>query len=150
MAHNELSPLSSLVAKGLNTLEGGDTLMALIHFEHAARIERTPVVLSCLGYCLAREKRLWGKGIALCREAIARDPGQARHYLNLGRIYLLAGQKARAIQTFRRGLKVERNHQIIVELKSLGMRRQPVIHRLDRRNPLNKYLGLFLYRLGMR
>lgn len=145
-----MAELNELIAKGMAALEKKNTLVALLLFDEAVAIKRTPTVLSCLGYCLAQEHRKWQKGTSLCLDAIRQDPHNALHYLNLGRIYLLAGQKQLAIQTFRKGLKTGRNPQIIQELKQLGLRRRPVFSALRREHPLNRYFGIVFARLGMR
>lgn len=142
--------LNNLIKKGVAAVEKGNTLLALVHFEDAAKLEDSPLVHSYLAFCLAKERRQLQKALTLCAEALQREPNNPVHYLNLGRIYLLAGQKTRAIQTLRRGLKAGRNRQIVDELKRLGHRRQPVLGTLGREHPLNKYLGILLKKLGMR
>ena len=58
--------------------------------------------------------------------------------------------KLDAIKILREGLKHEKNQQIIDELDSLGTRKPPVLFFLRRSNPLNKYLGILLRKLGLR
>jgi Flp pilus assembly protein TadD len=142
--------LNQLIRKGVVAAEKGDTLVALVHFEDAAKLEATPTVRSYLAFCLARERRQLQKAISLCNEALQQEPNNPLHFLNLGRVYLVAGQKGKAIQTLRRGLKLGRNPLIMEELKRLGMRQPPVFPSMGREHPLNKYLGLMLKRLGMR
>lgn len=142
--------LNTLIRKGLAELEKGNTLLALVHFEDAARLDDSPLVRSHLAYCLARERRQLQKAATLCSTALQEEPGNPVHYLNLGRIYLLAGQKNRAIQTWRRGLKIGRIPQIVEELKKLGTRKPPVLKALGREHPANRYLGILLQKLGMR
>jgi Flp pilus assembly protein TadD len=142
--------LNALICKGLAEIERGNTLVALVHFEDAARRDNTPVVRSHLAFCLAKERRQMNKAATLCNEALQEDPGNPVHYLNLGRIYLLAGQKNRAIQTWRRGLKIGRNPQIALELRKLGLRKPPLLKALGREHPVNKYLGMMLQKMGMR
>ena len=77
-------------------------------------------------------------------------PQDSTHYLNLGRIFLAAGRKDKAIQSFRQGLKIERNPRIQNHLNQLGVRRPEVFPSLDRDNPLNKYLGKLFSALGLR
>lgn len=139
-----------LIQKGIAALEGGNTLVALMHFEDAAKQGSTPTVSSYLAYCLAKERRQLPKAVSLCMSAMQQEPTRSLHHLNLGRIYLLAGQKTKAIQVFRKGLKLERNQQIIDELKGLGVRRPPVLKALNRGHPLNKVLGIMFRKLGMR
>ena len=138
------------VERGAAAAEQGNTLVALIHLESAALHGSTPLLASYLGYCLARERHQFKKGVSLCLEALEQEPGQAIHYLNLGRVYLAAGQKELAIKTLRRGLKLGRNRLIPEELKKFGIRKELVFRSLPRSHPLNKYLGLLSARLGMR
>jgi len=72
------------------------------------------------------------------------------HYLNLGRVYLEAGQKVMAIKAFRQGMKISRNRQIMVELQALGVRKEPVFASLTRTHFLNRFFGFFFNRLGLR
>ena len=138
------------VERGEAAAEQGNTLVALFHLENAALLGCTPTLASYLGYCLAQERRQFKKGAGLCREALKQEPEQAIHYLNLGRVYLAAGEKVLAIKTFRQGLKFGRNRLIVEQLKKLGIRKQPVFCALSRSHPLNKHFGLLFTRLGMR
>ena len=139
-----------LVEQGAALADGKNTLEALIQLEKAAFLGSTPVLNSYLGYCLAIERRQFKKAASLCSKALKEEPGQATHYLNLGRVYLAAGQKAQAIKTLRQGLKRGRNRYIVEELRRLGIRKQPIFSSLSRRHPLNKHAGVILTRLGMR
>ncbi|ORJ62151.1 tetratricopeptide repeat protein [Geothermobacter hydrogeniphilus] len=139
-----------LVERGKQAIAEGDTLLALVLFEDAARLSATPLVKSHLAYCLAREKKQYQKAIAMCLAAQQSDPGKSLHYLNLGKVYLEAGQKGRAIRAFRQGLKMERNQEIIDQLKRLGQRKPPPVAALPREHFLNRKLGVLLSRVGMR
>jgi len=138
------------IRKSIQDLEQGDSITALIQLEEAARENPTPLVCSYLAYCLAREKGDMQRAVGLCFEAIRREPARSLHYLNLGRVYLEVGQKPRAIQTFRKGLKLEKNQKIIGELKRIGLRKRPVFPSMDRDHFLNKYFGILFHRLGLR
>ena len=139
-----------LVKKGAAAAEEKNTLEALIHLENAALLGSTPLLNSYLGYCLAVERHQFKKGASLCTDALKEEPGKPIHYLNLGRVYLAAGEKARAVKTLRQGLKLGRSPRILEELKQLGLRKQPVFPSLSRGHPLNKHVGLLFNRLGMR
>jgi tetratricopeptide (TPR) repeat protein len=145
-----LDELSSHIAKGEQALAAGETLVALMHFETAARIEPQPVIQSALAYCLAKERRQYQKAFALCREALGTAPADPRHYYHLGRIHLLTNQKNQAIAAFRRGLKVRRYQPIIDELCRLGLRRPPLFTALPRDHLLNRSFGLVMARFGLR
>lgn len=142
--------LQTLIHNGMRSITRGETLMALMFFEDAARIGQPPLVKSCLGYCLARERQQYTQAVSLCLSAQQREPQKGIHYLNLGRVYLLAGEKRKAIQTFRQGLRMERSQDIINELKLLGQRREPPIKTLPREHPLNRNLGIALTKMRLR
>lgn len=140
----------SLIARGEKALANGETLVALMHFERASALRNVPVARSALGYCLAKERQQYQKALTLCREALAEEPSDPRHYYHLGRIYLLTRQKAQAIAAFRRGLKLQRYQPIIDELRRLGVRKPPVFGSLPRDHVLNKTFGKLLTRFGTR
>jgi tetratricopeptide (TPR) repeat protein len=139
-----------LLKKGIAAADEGNTLDALVHLESAARIGSTPTLDSYLGYCIALERRQFKQGTGLCRQALLKEPEQAVHYLNLGRVFLAAKEKRLAITTFQRGLKRGRHRLILEELKKLGVRKSLVVPFLSRSNPLNKVLGKAFTRLQMR
>ena len=145
-----INALHPELAKAIKTAEQGHTLTAMVQLEDAYRESGAPLVASYLGYCLAKEQHQFKRAVALCREAIEREPGEVLHFLNLGRVYLEAGQKIMAIKSFRQGMKISRNRQIMVELNSLGVRKEPVFSSLSRTHVLNRFFGLFFNRLGLR
>ncbi|MCL4492602.1 MAG: tetratricopeptide repeat protein [Nitrospirae bacterium] len=139
-----------LFEKGVEALSQNKTLPALASFEKAIQMGDNPAYYSYLAYCIAKERGQVRKAISLCEEAIQKDTENPVHYLNLGKVYLHAGNKEYAIKVFREGLKFERNQQIINELIKLATRKPPVIPFLNRDNPINKYLGIILKLLGLR
>ncbi len=136
--------------KGLAAFRTGNALAALAHFEKAVQLAPAPLHLSYLGYCIARERGQIKRGIALCQDALVQEPEHAAHFLNLGRIHLVAGNKLEAIRIFREGLSHGPCQELIAELDALGTRKPPIIWALHRNNPINKYLGILLHRLGLR
>lgn len=136
--------------KGLNALTNDHVYLALVCFEQATALEKTPLYCSHLAFCLAKVRGQHQEAIDLCKEALEKDPDNALHYLNLGRIYILSGQKEKALQTMREGLRFEYNQGIILELEKLGTRKNPVIPSLKREHPLNKFCGMLLKKLGCR
>jgi tetratricopeptide (TPR) repeat protein len=70
-------------------------------------------------------------------------------YLNLGRACLKGNKKAEAIKAFREGLENDPdNHDLLWELRKLGMRKRTPIPFLDRCNPINKYIGLLVSKVA--
>lgn len=139
-----------LFKRGLIAYETGNTPAALSCFEKALDIEQTSELLSYYAYSVAKERGQINKAILLCREAIEQDTENTIHFLLLGKIYLLAGKRGDAIRIFREGLKLSLDERIIVELDKLGTRKPSVIPFISRNNPLNKYLGILLYKLKIR
>ncbi|MFO0752496.1 MAG: hypothetical protein U0411_04105 [Thermodesulfovibrionales bacterium] len=139
-----------LFIKGLTAFNQGKMLSALAHFEKADTIERNPLTTSYLALCIANQRGQIRKAVSLCEEAIQEDPENPVHYLNLGKVHLLAHNKENAIRVFREGLKYEVNQMIVDELVKLETRKPPVVRFLSRDNPLNKYLGILLKKMGLR
>ncbi len=139
-----------LLSKGLEALGNNDSLMALVCLERAAKHLDTPELASNLGFCLAKEHNQFERAIALCRSAIERDPENTRHYLNLGRIYLMKGKKGEALDIYYEGLHHGKDPEISRDIQLVGMRRRPIIPLLHREHLLNRSLGYILARLKNR
>lgn len=112
-------------------------------------LEHLPAeLLSYYGLCIALVENRVEEGIHLCHKAVRRDIFRPEFYLNLGKVYSKANQKARALETFKRGAAVtEKNAQLMQELKTFGIRKKPVLSLLSRSHFLNRYAGLLLHRL---
>jgi tetratricopeptide (TPR) repeat protein len=110
--------------------------------------EIPPRLQSYYGLCLGVLYRDTKEGLEHCRAAMKREFFQPDLYLNLGKLYLLAGQKASAVQILYKGLKLDDGHKgILSELKKLGIREIPVIRFLPRGHFLNRILGQLRYRV---
>ena len=136
--------------EGIRALEAGRHELALGFFSKAVNEKNTPLVCSYLAYCRAKTSGSYREAVDICMNARREEPKNSEIYLNLGRIYLLAGNRKQAIQVFRLGLRHQRNSRIINELSSLGNRKSPPVPFLLRSHPVNKYLGLIMTRLGLR
>ncbi len=159
---------SEIVQKAIAVIDWGDTLQGLIALEGAPSLREIPVVRSYLGYCMAKERKQYREGIKLCESALAKEPHNAAHYLNLGRVYLLTRQKGKALATFRKGLSSEaatdktdsaespaerqakQQALILAELRHLGIRRRSPFPSLPREHALNRIVGKMLARLQLR
>jgi tetratricopeptide (TPR) repeat protein len=139
-----------LFEKGIALLNDNTPLAALAFFEKAYIIKKTPAIQSFMGMCIALERGKITYGFMLCNEAILQEPENPVHYLNLGRIYLKAGKRVDAIETFRKGLSSGDNAEIKRILDKLGTRKKTVFPFLPRNNFLNKYTGLMMHHLKLR
>jgi tetratricopeptide (TPR) repeat protein len=144
--------VDELYTLGRKAIKEGKMLEALSLFERALNIEpQNPKIRSYVGLCIAHERGKISEGIRLCEEALKADPLSVENYFNLGKVFIKANLKQKAIEVYRRGLKIDdRNPLLIAELQSLGLRKKPVIPWLPRKNFLNKYLGIIFSRLGLR
>ncbi len=110
-----------------------------------------PRYLSYTGYCLAHVEKRSRDAVDLCEKAVRIEFYRPELFLNLGRVYLLAGNKRKAHQTFWKGFALDRdNKELRAELEKMGIRKPPVFPFLDRKHPLNKIVGKALYNLRLR
>ena len=140
-------------------LRKGNGKAALSTLRHALdKFPADPFLLSYYGCLIAVVENKPGEGIKICEDAIrtlttAMPFGSEFFYpifyLNLGRAYLKGKKKKEAIQAFQEGLKNDpENRDIIWELKKMGTRRSAPLPFLSRSNPINKYIGMLLYKPG--
>ncbi len=131
-------------------LERNNVLAALACLERALAIWNDPHWHSRLGFCIAKERGHLTRGLELCRGAIAHEPDSPLHYLYLGKVYRLTGNTLEALNAFRHGMTLGSCPGLERELAAIGTRKTPPIPFFSRNNLLNKYLGKFLARLGLR
>lgn len=136
--------------KGMKALRNEHFYLARVCFEQAVGEARTAPHCSFLALSLARTRTELQEAISLAIEAVENDPDNSVCYLNLGRVYLAAKERYKAIETFRKGLQCEINEEIVDELEQLGTRKSLPFPSLDRSHPLNKFAGKFLKRLQLR
>jgi len=141
---------AAFIKSGIEALNDDNAILALSFFERAHAMYRNPISCSFLAYCMAKTGEETNKALLLCRDAIREEADNPVHYLNLGRIYLLEGNKKDAIKAFQDGLTLGENPEIRDELDKLGSRKKPLMPLLERKNPINKYLGIVLKKLGLR
>lgn len=97
---------------------------------------------SYLGYGIALCQQRVPEGLKLCQHSVKVEFYQAENYLNLARTCLLAKDRGGAVRAVRGGLKIDPHHEALLALyQELGIRSEPVLPFLDRRNPLNQILG---------
>jgi len=115
-----------------------------------------PFFLSYYGCLISIVENNPKEGIKICEDSIRTLDGAMPFgseffypifYLNLGRAYLKGNRKKDAIQVFQEGLKNDpANRDISWEIKKLGQRKNPLLSFLSRSNPINKYIGMLLYK----
>jgi tetratricopeptide (TPR) repeat protein len=139
---------SAVIEKGIGFAREGEFEKALKVFDQDLCFTQHPTAMSYYAVCLANVEANFDKAISLCLMAAEKEFYNPDIYLNLGRIFLLNGQKAVAVRAFRKGLKFDESHfGLLSEMRKLGVRRRPVIGFLHRTNPVNKFLGIIADRV---
>ncbi|UCE71793.1 MAG: tetratricopeptide repeat protein [Nitrospiraceae bacterium] len=132
---------SELESRGIEECDSGNTLVALMYLEKASQKGKTPLLDSYLAYCLAREHNSYSEAIELGKGAMNEQSGNLVLYLNLAKIYILAGQRNNALKVLRQATKRGRDGRILRLIKNLGIRKKPVLPCLQRGNLINIFLG---------
>lgn len=122
-------------------LEEGYKLLRLV-----ARQESTSELpgryYSYLGVCLAGFEGKYNEGLKLCQKAIDVEFFQAENYANLAETYLMLGSRKPALRAIRDGLRVDRRHPKLLELRQeFGVRKRPILPFLSRDHGVNQMLG---------
>jgi tetratricopeptide (TPR) repeat protein len=134
--------------KGKKYLNKDNLGKAAKAFERAYKADmENPNYMSYYGMCAAMGRGAIGLGLELCTRAIKKEFSRAVFYVNLGKVYLAAGNKKGAIAVIKKGFRYnpesdELKHMLIM----LGIRTRPIIPYLKRSNPLNKFLGILFRR----
>jgi len=139
-----------LYSRAVAALDAGETSTALAFLERALKIFDNACWYSYLGYCIAKERGQVRKGAELCGAALAQEPENPTHFLNLAKIHLVAGQKEAALKALREGMSCGGSPEIAALLEKIGTRKPPVFSFLSRDHALNRVAGLVLDRLKMR
>ena len=129
--------------RGRELLTAGQFGEALEHFRTSHHLDQAnPRYRSFYGLGLALVERRFDRALELCRSAAKEEFFNPELYHNLARVHLAFGFKAEAIRYLRRGLMIDPgNAEMLQELRSLGMRKAPVLGFLPRRHPINRFLG---------
>jgi hypothetical protein len=141
---------AAMVEEAIQSAREEDFLRALTIFIDVYGTEmhtslRTPKDakgLSFFGLSLALVRKEMKPAIDLCRRAIELEFYNGDHYANLARVYAIAGNRKKAIETAEQGLKLMPEHDYLLAVrKSFGLRSTPYVPFLDRTNPINVSLG---------
>ena len=141
--------IDKVIEDGMNLARGGEYAEALKVFEEDLCFTQNPMAMSYYALCLASAEGNYDKAISLCLMAAEKEFYNPEIYFNLGRIFLLSGQKGVAVKAFRKGLSFDNSHSgLLGEIRRLGVRRKPVLTFLSRQNAVNKFLGILSYRVA--
>lgn len=135
--------------KGLAVLREGKPDEAAAYFKTAMKVERElgaarPQMkyLSYYGVSFAQAYGANREALQACQSAVKKDFLNATLFLNLGRVYLMAGKTTRALAAFEHGLKINPNHrELRAELAKVDRRSASPLPFFSRSHPFNRGLG---------
>ncbi len=135
------------VDRGIELAKEGLYTDALYVFDQNLSFTQNPLAMSYYALCLATAEGHYDKAISMCVMAAEKEFYNPEIYLNLGRIFLVNGQKRVAMKSFKKGLGYDISHEdIIEEVRRLGIRRSPTLSFLHRNNPVNRFFGKLIGR----
>jgi tetratricopeptide (TPR) repeat protein len=142
------------ISVGIEATDRGDFHGALKIFSEVYTTvspDRMPDGLSSYGLCLARVEGKRKMAADLCQKAIQLQSYDGRHWANLVRVYIVAKNRKKAVETLDDSLRKLRNDPDLIRVRQeIGYRQAPMLTFLPRRNPINKLFGLYAARLARR
>ena len=141
-----------LLKAGVFLLRREEAREAMRVLELAHKLDpENPITRSYFGLSLAMCRSGTKDALRLCEDAVRGGTFHPELYHNLGRVYLIAGDRRRARLAFLEGLKLDREDpELNQEMSAIGLRSHPPLSFLHRDHPFNKYLGMALKRLRLR
>jgi len=146
--------VSEMLNVGIAATERGEyagALRVLSAVYTSVPADKLPAGLSSYGLCLARVEGKRKMGAELCQKAIQLQSYEGKHRANLVRVYMVAKNRKKAVETLDDSLRKLRNDPELIRVRQeIGYRKAPSISFLSRRNPINKFFGLYVKRLQKR
>ncbi|MCP4716806.1 MAG: tetratricopeptide repeat protein [Deltaproteobacteria bacterium] len=151
MAISEQDP-EEFFKEGLVLMDVNNLREAMVAFKHALEMRpAVPRYMSYYGLCWALNARKAREPVMLCEQAVKKEIFRPELFCNLGKVYMLRGNRQKALAAFRKGLELDSDYRpIIGQIQKMGVRRSPVIPFLKRNNPLNKFLGIVINQIIQR
>ncbi len=119
-----------------------DFFLSAMQIEWRQSVRPDMRFLSYYGLSLARAKHALPQALQACECALAKDPASPALFLNLGRVYIIAGKTEQALDCFERGLRFAPYHEPLRrELSQIDRRSEPVVRSLSRSHLLNRCAG---------
>ena len=146
--------VAKAISVGIAATDRGDYQSGLQIFSavyQSVPADKMPDGLSAYGLCLARVEGKRKMAADLCHKAIQLQSYEGRHWANLVRVYITAKNRKKAVETLDDSLKKLRNDPELIRVRQeIGYRQAPMLTFLPRRNPINKFFGLYAARLARR
>ena len=135
--------------EGIELLKNGYPQKALVRLRRAFESDKhNPYYISFLGLSIARAERKWAQASELCERAVQLKRTEIQFHLNLGEVYVLAGQRENAQDTLDYALKLfGRDARLKRARSKVQKRRAPLLPFLGREHFLNRELGKLRHRI---
>src|SRR5215210_5717780 len=142
--------MPTILEEAIQAAREEDFLRALTLFLDIYGTEDAPPIrtpkdasgLSYFGLAIAVMQKKFKPAIDLCRRAVELEFYNGDHYANLARVYIIAGNRKKALETVEQGLNIAPEHEYLTAVrKSMGVRARPAVPFLDRSHPINVTLG---------
>lgn len=144
----EYSQMLNFAIAAADRREYAAALQILQRVYRTTEPETIPQGLSSYGLCLANVEGKRKLGIALCVQATQLEPNEGRHWANLVRLYIGAGDRRKAVETLDDTLSRLRNNPALLRVREeIGYRKAPSLSFLPRTHPLNKLYSLAVGKL---
>ena len=146
--------ISQMMSAGVAATERGDytgALRVLSAVYTTVPAEKLPAGLSSYGLCLARVEGKRKMGAELCQKAIKLQSYEGKHWANLVRVYIVAKNRKKAVETLDDSLKKLRHDPELLRVRQeIGYRQAPSLSFLPRQNFLNKFFSRYAIGLAQR
>lgn len=134
--------IAEMLTVGIAAAERGEYAGALQVLSAVYRTvppDKMPQGLSSYGLCLARVEGKRKIGAELCQKAIELQSYEGKHRANLVRVYVVAKNRRKAVETLDDSLRKLRNDPELLRVRQeIGYRQAPQLSFLSRQNPINK------------
>lgn len=147
-ASKSVVPQPPAYERALAAYAQGNNLEALALFEKAlADDPANHKARSYWGLLLVLERGQSKRGLDAAEDALRAEPSSIELYRNLAMVHVKLENKGHAIDLLRKAMQLHgEDESCRTLLTKLGVRRTPPIRFLPRSHPVNKYVGIFLYR----
>jgi tetratricopeptide (TPR) repeat protein len=146
--------IAQAVNVGIAATDRGDYQGALKIFSAVytnVQADKMPDGLSAYGLCLARVEGKRKMAADLCQKAIKLQSYEGKHWANLVRVYIVAKNRKKAVETLDDSFRKLRNDPELIRVRQeIGYRQSPMLTFLPRQNPINKFFSLYASRLARR
>jgi len=145
--------LRKLAERGVNYCRQGDWDTGMACLARVAEVDNGGIELpslfySYLGFGIAYRERRIREGLDLCRHACRLSFYEPENFVNLARTSLLAGHRAEAYRSIKRGYALDDSNRTLMKLhRKLGVRKKPVFGFLGRQHPINRFFGRFRHNI---